>query len=402
MRLLMWMSLGVVMYGCDGAGSKDDGDDTDATTDDTDTTVEDTVTDTVTDDTDTTSAPQNTAPTVAAPVVDRMNPWNDQLLTATASTQDPDGDSVSLRWVWTNDRTGAQVGTAQQLQLSAAIAAPADLITVEVFADDGQGGVSSASSQVVVANRAPTVQTPLMTPGQPLDNSVIRCAATAQDADQDALVVQTSWTLNGAPATDLAGALDATLHADDVVSCAVTATDPQGAAATSAWVTATVQSSYVAPRFDTDGWTSLADALTVDCAGSEINLLLRTVRWGYATELYVADTRYTRDYGEQHTMDETDLSPDATGYSVFERALTVGVPLFDQQPDVSTLFTCDWFALNDMGVSFAAVVRDDQGAIADCITFGQDPEVLLDRGIGGGMANMPAWMDRATCRNVNP
>ena len=84
------------------------------------------------------------------------------------------------------------------------------------------------------------------------------------------------------------------------------------------------------PTWDTTDWTGgWQDAVQITCNDAEGTVLiqLRTANWGYPpVELYLAGTEFTSGgaYDEEHTMDETDRSDSAAGYSIFERELTAG------------------------------------------------------------------------------
>jgi hypothetical protein len=155
------------------------------------------------------------------------------------------------------------------------------------------------------------------------------------------------------------------------------------------------------PTWDITGWTGgWQDAVMLTCNEAEGTVLiqLRTTNWGYPpARLYLAGTRFPGTYDEEHTMEETDRSDSAAGYSIFERQLTANdVP---NTPDSTTLFRCDAFedGGDNFDVTIAAGVSDSTGTIVDCIVFGQNPDAII-----GGAAGftIPSWVD-SSCQNGN-
>ncbi len=168
------------------------------------------------------------------------------------------------------------------------------------------------------------------------------------------------------------------------------------------------------PMFVTSGWsTDWTDAVTLDCAAStpKFTLTLRTEPTGYDAEFYMADTRFTKDYDEEHTF-EDDSATDFS-YSVFERTLTPSVAFASAMADVNSVFKCvgsnadagSNFKSTGTGgnfnVTYAARVDDVDGNLSDCIVFGYNPAELLDGTPPAGL-NVPSWVTANNCRNVNP
>lgn len=158
------------------------------------------------------------------------------------------------------------------------------------------------------------------------------------------------------------------------------------------------------PTWDTTGWTGgWQDAVQLTCndATGTVLIQLRTANWGYPpVELYLAGTRFTSGgaYDEEHTMEETDRSDGAAGYSIFERELTANdVP---NTPDSTTLFRCDAFENggDNFDVTLAAGVSDSTGTIVDCIVFGHDPDAVINGTIAG--LSVPSWVT-SSCQNGN-
>jgi hypothetical protein len=117
----------------------------------------------------------SSAPLTAAPVtvansgpaatvaLSPANPGSNATVTATATKSDPDGDAVSLTYVWkVNGSIKRTFSSASALSdsLDLSVAGngdPGDVVRVEVTPSDGTLGGSTAADQVTVAAAAPTV-----------------------------------------------------------------------------------------------------------------------------------------------------------------------------------------------------------------------------------------------------
>lgn len=158
------------------------------------------------------------------------------------------------------------------------------------------------------------------------------------------------------------------------------------------------------PTFDISAWTSLADPIMVDAGAGTVTIQVRTTNWGYTPELYIADSRFTKDYDELHTMTETDASDTSSGYSIFERTLSTGAA-YPGEADVSTVFEANDFdstGAANFSVGIAVAVKDIDGNIADCIVFGYDPQVLLDGDLSGAAVSIPSWLNATDCHAYAP
>jgi hypothetical protein len=201
----------------------------------------------------TTSAPNTASVTVAdsAPTVvvalDATSPTTNQVITASTTSSDADGDALTYAFTWTvNGVIRSQAsGPNSSSSFDLSFAGNGDrgqTVLVEVVAFDGtlQGGVASAST--VVANSSPTLALSLSdtTPGA---RDIIVATASAQDADADALALTYSWAVNGVVRqTGATNTFDLGVKGNgdngDVVTVTATATD--GIASATATGSATV------------------------------------------------------------------------------------------------------------------------------------------------------------------
>jgi len=142
-------------------------------------------------------------------------------LTAVSTSSDPDGDTLSLSWLW---RVSGRVVAEDSDRLDGTLFfQKGDEVQVEVTADDGDGGVVTATSEVlVVGNLPPTAPTVSISPASPTSADELLCAVdgAATDPDADSLRYTVSWTVDG---TAFPGAVDSTWSGDTVPATATTA-----------------------------------------------------------------------------------------------------------------------------------------------------------------------------------
>ena len=138
----------------------------------------------------------NSAPVVDGVGVTPTSPRTGDLLSATASAHDVDGDAITFTYQWS--RNGAPITGATGSSLDLAVAGNGDrgdTIAVAVTASDGQVG-STASASVVVADSAPSLSVSLDM-SAPATNAVATARAVGADADGDVLTYSFAWKVNG-------------------------------------------------------------------------------------------------------------------------------------------------------------------------------------------------------------
>lgn len=227
------------------------------------------------------TAPQNFTIQVAAPAGNQSpvaNAGLDQAVTAVATVQlhggasrDPDGDPLAYQWAF----TAKPATTAATLSDSAAVAPSfvadaAGTYTLSLTVQDGRGGNSSASVNVLAAapNRAPTItSTPVTTAtaGQAYGYPV-----TATDPDSDPL----TFFLQSAPAgmsiDSASGAIQWTPQANQAGAheVAVLVNDGRGGTATQSFTVQVSAAGNLPPVANPDGYeTRLGETLTVPAPG---------------------------------------------------------------------------------------------------------------------------------------
>jgi DNA-binding beta-propeller fold protein YncE len=189
----------------------------------------------------------DSAPT-AGVALDVISPRTSQLLTATGSSSDLDGDVLTYTFTWKvnsvvrSTASGPNASSSFDLGLSGN-GDRGQTVSVEVVASDGTLQSAAASAFAVVANTAPTI-TLSLGDTSPQTRDILVATANAQDADGDPLTLTYTWSVNNVVMQ--AGAnnrfdLAVKGHGDngDVVSVTATASDGTGSATASASATIT-------------------------------------------------------------------------------------------------------------------------------------------------------------------
>ena len=143
----------------------------------------------------------NSAPTVGVDL-GSTNPTTRDVVTATASGRDPDGDALAYTFTWTVNGAERRATTAASAvdNFDLAVAGNGDrgdALSVAVTVSDGSLESGSASASTTVANTPPLAGVALI-PAAPTTNTVVSAAATASDADGDQLRYSFTWRVNGA------------------------------------------------------------------------------------------------------------------------------------------------------------------------------------------------------------
>ena len=147
-----------------------------------------------------TAAVVNSAPTVGV-ALGSTTPTTGDVVTATASGQDPDYDSLAYTFTWTVNgavrRTAVGANASDSFDLAlAGNGDRGDTLAVAVTVSDGSLESGPASANAIVVNTPPLAGVSL-TPAAPTTNTVVSAAATASDADGDQLRYSFTWRVNG-------------------------------------------------------------------------------------------------------------------------------------------------------------------------------------------------------------
>lgn len=152
--------------------------------------------------------------------------------TCIATASDPDGDSVSLSYVWA-DASGSVLGTGSTYTLPAATIAPGGSVVCVVTADDGDGGTATASVNLSIANSDPTVLSVEITPGSGVyAGDTLICTAVSSDPDGDSLTTTYSWQNTTTATAPMSGSSYTVVAGSDspgdTLQCTATVEDGRG------------------------------------------------------------------------------------------------------------------------------------------------------------------------------
>ena len=122
-------------------------------------------------------------------------PRTNDLLVATASASDADGDAVALTYRWT--RNGALLPVEGNSVDLRTYGDRGDALAVAVTADDGHGAAVTRTATVVIADTAPTVFLSNTRPEPIYTNDVVFATASVTDPDGDAVCCTWAFKRNG-------------------------------------------------------------------------------------------------------------------------------------------------------------------------------------------------------------
>lgn len=212
----------------------------------------------------------------SAPVIDNLtftpsSPVTSDVLHASVSAHDPDGDAYTLAYQWS--RNGAVIANATGSSLDLGVPGNGDrgdVITVSVVATDGQSS-SAQSASVAIGDALPAL-TVSLSPNPPKTDDVIVATASVSDADGDSVSMAYAWTRNGVP---IAGANAASLdlgqyaNRDDIVAVSVSADDGHGGVANTTVATTVADSPPVVQLTTTPGAPKTNDTIVANVVVSD-------------------------------------------------------------------------------------------------------------------------------------
>ncbi len=131
---------------------------------------------------------------------------DDLSVTIFQQAYDPDGDEVSVSWVWARD--GALVEEANSPSLSSTLTSAGQQWTVLAIPSDGTLSGAAASASVTIANTAPEGSATLSAESATSDQEV-SVSASGSDVDGDLVDFDYRWQVNDLPIQDLGSVLPA-------------------------------------------------------------------------------------------------------------------------------------------------------------------------------------------------
>lgn len=172
----------------------------------------------------------NRAPTMGTPSIFPSALYNSSYMSCSVSRSDPDGDSTALRsYVLRNESRDVVLDNDSGVSLSPSLASPGDTLSCTATVSDGIAAPLVDTVSAVVVDRAPIVGEVTITPRPVWEDTTVSCAATASDPDGAAVSVTYAWT-NETAGTSIGSQATLSLSPavvalGDVVRCTVTADD---------------------------------------------------------------------------------------------------------------------------------------------------------------------------------
>ncbi len=213
-------------------------------------------------------------------------------LTANVSgSYDPDSSvDVAFSYDWLDNGSSLGVSTAI---LNAAATQKGHTYTVVVTPSDGTSDGPAGEASILISNTDPVLTDVSVTPTTGAVGDILTCAATATDADGDALSTDYAWSTGATGATYT---IQSTDDPGDTLTCTATVTDTDGGTATgtaTATVTNTdpvVIATSVSPSSGAVGDTLTCTASATDADGDTPTL---AYAWTNGSTTVGSSTAYT-------------------------------------------------------------------------------------------------------------
>ncbi len=158
----------------------------------------------------------NTAPEITSVSLSPGTPATDDTITATVSSSDADGDTVSLAYSWIVD--GSIVAVSGSTLEGTTWFDKGQSVRVTVTpSDDASSGAAVTSSAVEVLNTLPGAPTLSIQPEVPMEGDALVCTVEVEstDVDGDSISYDFAWTVDG---TSWSGAASTTTWTGDTVA----------------------------------------------------------------------------------------------------------------------------------------------------------------------------------------
>lgn len=148
----------------------------------------------------------NTAPIISSITLSSLSIYTNDILAATVTASDPDGDSLTYDFDWfINDGSGFSSVQTNSTALNTDSLDGVfhferdDQVYVSVSISDGQASTVQDSSRISVLNTAPSAFNVLISPSNPVEGiNDLECIAQGNDVDGDSISFSYAWTVDGA------------------------------------------------------------------------------------------------------------------------------------------------------------------------------------------------------------
>ena len=120
---------------------------------------------------------------------------NSSVVTCNADVSDPDGETPTTTYEWTQN--GSIMANGISIDLATYSVQVGDLIVCTITAEDGYGGTTTTSVSNTVTNAAPEISSLELTPNPIYTQSTLTAIASATDAEGDGISYLYDWFVNG-------------------------------------------------------------------------------------------------------------------------------------------------------------------------------------------------------------
>ncbi|MEC7983579.1 MAG: hypothetical protein VX278_00365 [Myxococcota bacterium] len=218
----------------------------------------------------------NSTPILSSLSIVPSAPYLGDTLNCIPSVDEPDLESYTESYEWSNVDTGTLIGTASTLTLSNTIGNPQEEIQCSVIVTDVSGATTIDQTSVIIENLDPTIDAISLSASSIAIGESIECSADASDPEGEIPTLSYEWT-NVTNATTIGSGASLTLTASlatglDEIACTATATDSYGGSDTES---ASILVDPTVPEFTTEASISPSSGVTtsssLSCAGVAID-----------------------------------------------------------------------------------------------------------------------------------
>ena len=179
---------------------------------------------------------KNGAPTIDSLSIVPSAPYIGDIITCLGISSDPDLESTTTTYLWTNQTTGSTLSASSSLTLSNTNASPQDTIECTLTVTDDSGASISDSTTATIGNLPPTITSISLNTTTAALGDTLTCMSSESDPEGDIPTLSYLWR-NTTSGLSLGNNASLTLTSGmvtglDEISCTVTATDSYGASDT--------------------------------------------------------------------------------------------------------------------------------------------------------------------------
>jgi hypothetical protein len=296
---------------------------------------------------------ENTAPVVTDVTLSPSTVYTNDTITATVTTEDADGGSVSITYEWYVD--GSLVGeTGSSLDGVTYFDKDQEVHVVVTPNDGSDDGSSATSSSITVSNTAPGAPSLSIDPDEPVegaDDLLCQIDSDSSDDDEDAITYTITWEVDGVSYTDATTTTetgDTILYevwaAGETWACTVTPNDgtddgDSGFASVTVNTAPSAAEISISPNEPVEGANDLICVIDTESTDAEGDAITYTFEWTVNGSPYTDATTTTETgdtvpaadttAGEQWTCTVTPNDGEEDGNNASD-TVTIGSESFDQ------------------------------------------------------------------------